>query len=202
MNDESTNDPIELLRRDAQRAAAADDPLARRCFLATLEASEQPALRTLVLRGIESGRIELYFSATSPKWRHLQTNRRYELLVYWPTIECQYRIRGGFDEIPFTELAASWKQKSTAGKLLDLYYSQGQAQSSVMEGVDRFIRAFDAMRDNADNSAALEAPPTLAGVRLAPCRVERLDLNPAPTVYARHLFTRIDAGWRRDALVP
>lgn len=120
MGDGPGNDPITLLREDAQRALAAGDPLTHRCFLATLTESAQPAVRTLVLRGIDSDRIELFFSNTSAKWRDLVANQRYELLVYWPTIKCQYRLRGGFEEIPLRELAASWGQKSIDGKLLDL----------------------------------------------------------------------------------
>jgi pyridoxine/pyridoxamine 5'-phosphate oxidase len=59
-------------------------------------------------------------NATSAKWRELRANRRYELLVFWSSIQRQYRVRGGFDEIPFSEIARHWEQKNAAGKLLDL----------------------------------------------------------------------------------
>ncbi len=202
MADRFLNDPIKLLCADAQRAMAAGDPMAHRCFLATLTDPDQPALRTLVLRGVDSGRIDLFFSNTSAKWRDLVANSRYELLVYWPTIECQYRVRGRFEQIPFDELAASWKQKSVEGKLLDLYYAKKQAQGSLIDDIDAFVETIASIRVNSGDLSAFEAPPTIGGIRLEPERIERLDLSPAPTVYARHLFVRINGGWRRDVLVP
>lgn len=202
MGDRCVGDPMELLRADAQRVIAAGDPMAHRCFLATLTEPDQPALRTLVLRGVDSGRIDLFFSNTSAKWRDLLANSRYELLVYWPTILCQYRVRGGFKQIPFKELAASWKQKSVDGKLLDLYYAKKQAQGSRIDDVDAFVEAIALIRGDSDDLSAVEAPPTITGIRLEPDHIERLDLSPAPTVYTRHIFIRTESGWRRDLLVP
>ena len=124
MSDASDSEPMKHLVRDARRALAAGDPLTYRCFFATSTEPVQPALRSLVLRGVDSGRIELFFSNTSAKWPDLVGNDGYELLVYWPTILCRYRIRGGFKEIPFAELASSWKHKSVDGRLLDLYYAK------------------------------------------------------------------------------
>ena len=202
MSDASDNDPMKLLVRDARRALAAGDPLTHRCFLATLTEPDQPALRTLVLRGVDFGRIELFFSNTSAKWRDLVANDRYELLVYWPTIQCQYRIRGGFKEIPFAELASSWKHKSVDGRLLDLYYAKERPQGSLIDDVDAFVETTASIRGKSDGLSGAKAPATITGIRLEPCRVERLDLFPAPTVYARHRFIRIDGGWRRDLLTP
>lgn len=202
MDDFCVNDPMELIRADARRAIAAGDSMARRCFLATLTEPDQPALRTLVLRGVDLGRIELFFSNTSAKWRDLLANNRYELLMYWPTVECQYRVRGGFTEIPFDELAESWKQKSIDGKLLDLYYAKKQAQGSPVDDADAFVEWIASIRGDWDELSAVEAPPTITGIRIVPDRIERLDLSPAPTVYTRHLFVRTSSGWRRDLLVP
>ncbi len=181
---------------------AAGDTMAHRCFLATLSGAGQPAVRTLVLRGVDAGRIELFFSKTSAKWRDLLDNQRYELLVYWPTIVCQYRIRGGFKQIPFKALAASWKQKSADGKLLDLYYQKAQPQGSPVADESAFVELIRSIREDVGDFSAVEAPPTITGILLEPSRVERLDLSPAPGVYTRDLFLRNSGGRRRDLLVP
>lgn len=156
----------------------------------------------MVLRGLEASRIELFFSATSAKWRDLLANGRYELLVYWPTIECQYRMSGGFEEIPFENMAASWAQKSDQGKLLDLYYSEERPQGSRIDDLDRYVDAISRIRRAIDDSKTVEAPATVRGIRLEPSRIDRLDLSPAPTVYRRHLYVRVGGGWQRELLVP
>lgn len=202
MSNASPHDPIRLLGSDARRAMAAADPMVHRCFLATQTGAGQPVVRTLVLRGVDAGRIELFFSKTSAKWRDLLDNQRYELLVYWPSIGCQYRIRGGFKQIPFEELAASWKQKSADGKLLDLYYQKAQTQGSPIEDQDAFVELIRSIREDAGDFSAVDAPPTITGIRLEPSRVERLDLSPAPGVYTRELYLRSGGGWRRERLVP
>ena len=159
MSDASDNDPMKLLVQDARRVLAAGDPLTHRCFLATLTEPDQPALRTLVLRGVDSGRIELFFSNTRAKWRDLVANDRYELLVYWPTIRCQYRIRGGFKEIPFAELASSWKHKSVDGKLLDLYYAKQRPQGGLIDDVDAFVETMASIRGESNASTSSIRPP-------------------------------------------
>ncbi|MDX1514430.1 MAG: pyridoxamine 5'-phosphate oxidase family protein, partial [Gammaproteobacteria bacterium] len=115
-------DPLVQLASDQARARAGQDPCVDRCSLATVTRDGEPRVRTLVLHGVENGRLELYFNATSPKWRQLKANGKYELLVYWPTIGRQYRLSGGLDEIPWETMAERWRRRESAGKQLDLYY--------------------------------------------------------------------------------
>ncbi|HSS65318.1 MAG TPA: hypothetical protein VLS27_12860 [Gammaproteobacteria bacterium] len=81
-------------------------------------------------------------------------------------------------------------------------YARAQVQGSRIEDVDAFAETIASIRADSADWGAVQAPPTITGIRLEPFRIERLDLSPAPTVYARHLFVRISGGWRLDVLVP
>jgi pyridoxamine 5'-phosphate oxidase len=185
-----------------RRARSCGDPCADRCFLATVSAEGGPTVRTLVLRGLEAGRVEVHFNATSAKWRELRANRRYELLVFWSSIQRQYRVRGDFDEIPFPEIARHWEQKSAVGKLLDLYYAGGKPQGSPLKNYQEMENALEAMRVRVEDAATLDPPRSLMGLRLKPERIDLLDLENERGLQARYLFVRSKDGWNRRVLVP
>lgn len=196
------DDPMTLLCEDGRRAAGDADPLAHRCILATRSEDGHPSLRTLVLRGLDRRNIVLFFNATSAKWRHLQSDPRYELLVYWPTRNVQYRIRGEFEHVPHAEMAVSWQQKGATGKLLDLYYTHHAAQGSRIGGDDELWTVLQGIQAKTNDMESFEAPETLVGLRLIPAWIERLDLKTASGVYTRHVYTRTASGWQRHTLVP
>ena len=195
-------EPLVQMVDDQARARGLGDLCAERCYLATITAAGDPALRTLVLRGIGEGRLEIFFNATSPKWRQLQSNPRYELLVYWPTIGRQYRLRGGFEPIPGDVMAASWQRRNKIGKQLDLYYSSSRPQSSVVDDVADFERRLADLRRALDDGTESEPPDSIMGLRLMPYRVEFLDVSAVDQVHRRYLYISDGKDWRCRPLVP
>lgn len=197
-----SDNPLLQLAADQGRARAAGDPCAERCVLATVTDEGGPALRTLVLRGLAAGRLEVFFNASSPKWRQLQTNPRYELLVYWPSIARQYRISGGFEQITHAELARSWKHKGSVGKQLDIYYSKYRPQSSELESRREFDKTMGDIRATIAGGDEPDAPASLRGLRLLPWSVELLDLSGGDEMHRRDLYTNDGSGWQVRSLVP
>jgi len=54
-----SEDSLVLLAADQARARICGDPCADRCFLASVSDEGEPAVRTLVLRGLEADRVEV-----------------------------------------------------------------------------------------------------------------------------------------------
>jgi len=89
-------DLIQTFKSNWQKAKSLNDPNAECCSFATVSSDGQPAVRTLVLREVTEDSFIIFVSGTSPKWGELQCTERYELLMLWPTLMIQYRIRGSF----------------------------------------------------------------------------------------------------------
>ena len=90
-------DPMALLAADRERAVAQRDPMADRCVLATVDEGGAPALRTLVLRGVDARAIQVFVNRHSPKWTELHASGtlRAALLVSEPRAPVPAAGRGG-----------------------------------------------------------------------------------------------------------
>lgn len=190
-------DPIAEIAGERERARAAGDPLADVCILAT---TDGPGARALVLRDVGPQGLGLLVSATSPKWRPLQTGR-YECLLLWTSIRRQYRVRGGLAPMPEPLLEGYWRQKALESRLLDLYYERVQAQSSIVASPEEFRRGIEALRRQYPTPESVPRPEALRGVYLVPHRIEAWHGSP-DRLHDRRLYTRRGHAWRQECLVP
>ena len=194
-------DPMALLAADRERASAAGDPMADLCVLATVDGRGAPALRTLVLRGIDSRSILIFINRSSPKWAELHRLGRFELLCYYPTLGLQYRLRGGVSEHDVDAVHRSWKRKPYRTKLIDWYYERERPQSAELESRDALVTGHRRMQALYPDPEDVPAPGGVRGLDLVVERLERLDLNAAP-VHERIAFTRVGDSWQDVPLVP
>ena len=190
-----------LLAADRDRASAAGDPMADLCVLATVDERGAPAIRTLVLRGIDSRSILIFITRSSPKWAELHRLGRFELLCYYATLGLQYRLRGGVSEHDVDAVHLSWKRKPYRTKLLDWYYERERRQSAALESREELIAGHRRMQALFPDPEDVPAPSGVRGLDLLVDGVERLDLNAAP-VHERIAFTRVGDSWQVVPLVP
>ena len=132
-------DPMALLAADRARAVARGDPLADLCVLATVDAQGSPALRTLVVRGIDARVVQVFLNRSSPKWAELHASGRFELLCYYATLGLQYRLRGVVAEHDLDAVRRSWVRKPYRTKLLDWYYEHERHQSAVLGSREELV---------------------------------------------------------------
>jgi pyridoxamine 5'-phosphate oxidase len=195
-------DPVAELIADRERARAKADPFTDLCILATAEASGPVGVRTLVLRDTGPEGIGLVISRTSPKWAPLEGGRA-ECLLVWLTIRRQYRVRGRVVPMPEPRLARYWGQKVHESRLLDLYYSRYQGQSTRVASREAFLDGIEALRGEYPAADAVPRPDALGGVYLQPERIEIWRGSP-DRLHDRRLFERSDhdGAWRESVLVP
>ena len=187
--------PLVRLAEDRARAAAAGDPWAKLCAVATVSASGEPELRTVVLRDVEH-QLALFFNALSPKWSEQHHSRQLAIMIYLPSIEVQYRLRATTTLIPDAIVHASWRQRPQTARQLDWYYAQYVPQSRALQDRAQFLEVLE----KTDPQTLTEAPPTAMGVYLAVSEVDRLELaNDRP--HRRVRYRQAD-GWQCQELVP
>jgi pyridoxamine 5'-phosphate oxidase len=193
-------DPIAELVADRERARAAADPLADLCILATADAAGAVGVRTIVLRDVGPQGVGLLISATSPKWDPLTAGRA-ECLLVWLSIRRQYRLRGRLEPMPEARLAEYWRQKTHESRLLDLYYTERQPQSSPVASREAFLDGIGALRRRYASPEQVPRPAALSGVYLVPSRIEVWRGAP-DRLHDRRLFERANEDWRETVLVP
>jgi pyridoxamine 5'-phosphate oxidase len=193
-------DPLTEIAAARERARVAGDPFTDLCVLATADGAGPPGVRTLVLRDVGAQGVGLLVSQTSPKWAPLLAGQ-YECLLVWLSIRRQYRIRGRLGSMPAPLVEEYWRQKGHASRLLDLYYSAVQAQSSPVPSRARFLEGIEALRHRHPEPDGVPMPPSLAGVYLLPDRIEAWHGSP-DRLHDRHAYRREAAGWVEEILVP
>ena len=194
------SDPMRLVGEEHQRARAAGDPYAEICFLATVSSGGRPAVRSLVLRGIDSHGFTVFLNSSSPKWAELEHQGRCELLLYWSALAKQYRVRGTTEPLEPSVVGRSWAKKPYVAKLYDWLYeevpqSQALERSLLHRDIERLAQTYP-LPD------AVPVPPSARGLVVVAAEIERLDLDERLTWHDRRLFTRTDNGWSQQVMVP
>ena len=154
----SVDDPMALLAADRERASDLDDPLGNLCVLATVDEQGLPALRTLVVRGIDARSVRVFINRGSPKWAELRARGHFELLCYYATLGVQYRLRGGVAEYDVDEVRRSWTQKPYRTRLLDWYYEHERPQSAALESREELVAGHGRMRALYPDPEAVPVP--------------------------------------------
>lgn len=137
---------LETIKQQWQEAKASNDSNSRYCTLATVSGSGQPTLRTLVLRDITDEGFVIYINETSNKYQDMATNPQLELLLFWPSLMQQYRIRGVIREISPAQMEQHWQHKPYESKLLDHFYATYQGQSSELVRRDELQQGIEALK--------------------------------------------------------
>ncbi len=163
--------PISLIKQSIHSTTEKGDPNAEVLFLATSSATSQPSVYTLLLRAITDLSIFILFSRFHQKWQDLQETGNYEVLLWYPSIGHQYRIRGTLREISQNEIETKWRTLPDAIKAVDLAYDDNLKPSAPIDSPDVFRARMNVL--NEDVSASTP-PPHLIGASLARRNLRRI----------------------------
>ena len=190
-------DPIEQLAIDRASARSNGDPCANLCTAATVDSSNRPQARTLVLRDVGT-RLALFVNQTSPKWQQIADTGAICIVVWLPSLNVQYRLQCHVEPVEKELVDESWLLRPVVPKQLDWYYTTQQPQSSSVESREALVRDVKAMQEPAHQVA----PSTATGWYLAPFHVDRLHLENPSGVHERRAFSLNDGTWHESVLVP
>ena len=194
-----------LLREDRQRAQVRSDPHANFATLATVEC-EQPAARVVTMRLQQDDRLLVSANATSRKARALRANPLCELLIYWTTLQRQYRLRGRALFVPAEQLPALYEQVPWRSKTWDRVY-QTLPQSTRVASRDEFVKPFReglaALQAVHANASEVLPTPSSGYIAIVPDVIEIQELELEERLHDRRRFERQDDGtWTQQLLVP
>jgi len=192
---------IDEIRAHRIKAFESKDNNAPVCFLATNDVQGQPQVRTLVLREINDTDLTLFINASSPKWEQLQSNPQCQVLLWYATLNIQYRITGKAELLPTSAITDNWHKRPHRAKVLDYFYDTVAPQSSTMASRDALLERFGEINRKL-SPEALQPSPAALGIRILLEQIERLDLTEDGLPHLRQRFDFSDEGWSETTLVP
>jgi pyridoxamine 5'-phosphate oxidase len=191
----SSANPITEFLNAIERAAARQvdtSPAA----LATADAKGRPAVRMVLLRGVDERGFVFHTNYNSRKARELTENPRAALCFHWPTLEEQVRIEGLVERLPPSESDAYFTSRPR-GSQLGAWASDQSAVLSSRETLEEAYREIE--RRFADGP--VPRPPFWGGFRLVPERIEFWFGRP-DRLHDRILYDRTADGWTIERLYP
>ncbi|HIG42778.1 MAG: pyridoxamine 5'-phosphate oxidase family protein [bacterium] len=193
--------PVEEITRDRNEARNDGDRNADICFLALASKDGKASVRTLVLRDIVQNRFILFINQTSPKWQLLSNGADYEILLWYPSRQRQYRIHGDCEIVDESLVKTNWHRRPDGPKYMDYLYRDVAPQSSFIDNRQDLVSEIDQIKSN-HPVADMTPPAEVTGVELVANRIEILDLNSEDRIHDRRLFTLLDDGWHVQVMIP
>ncbi|MFT6288888.1 MAG: pyridoxine/pyridoxamine 5'-phosphate oxidase [Alcanivorax sp.] len=194
--------PIEIFDDNWKKAKSLGDANAPFCSLATVSNTGQPSVRTLVLRGVTEDSFVIFIDETSPKWDHLKHSKQFELLVFWPSLMQQYRIRGELSELSFRTMESHWAKKPYDSKMLDHYYVEVQPQTSPVNSRETLLADIDALQKRYPADQDIPCPTSAKGISIKAAYIETWHSSDSDRLHKRHLYLLCEGQWERQVLVP
>lgn len=194
--------PINIFRDNWKQAKFLKDPSADYCTLATVAEDGQVSTRTLVLRAVTEDSFVIFINNTSPKWQQLNYSKQIEILVFWPSLMQQYRIRGDLEFMPKEIMEQHWSKKPYESKIIDHFYTDYKPQSSALDCRDTLQLGISQLKGNYVDKDDIPFPENAAGVRVKANYIETWHGSVTDRLHDRHLYIFQDGQWKVSVLVP
>lgn len=164
--------------------------------LATADASGQPSVRMVLLKGHDSNGFIFYTNEESAKAEQLASNPRAALLFHWKSLRRQVRIEGKVEQVSDAQADDYFATRARDSKL----GAWASDQSRPLDSRATFEQRFDDMKRKFDGQE-VPRPPHWGGFRLIPERFEFWTDRPS-RLHERRLFKHDGNGWTEGLLYP
>lgn len=188
-------DPHALFDRWLSEAEASEPNDPNAMALATVNASRQPSVRMVLLKGHDDGFV-FYTNQTSRKADDLAATMRAGLLFHWKTLRRQVRVEGPVTPVTDAEADAYF---ATRGRLSRLG-AWASDQSSLLPDRATLEARLAEVTARFEGSDVVR-PAHWSGYRVTPETIEFWE-DGDYRLHNRRLFTRNGDGWTEGLLYP
>ena len=199
MPDAQTPDPLARFRgllAEAQKVDRVLLPEPTAFALGTVGTDGRPAVRMLLLKGVEDGGFVFYTNLESRKGRELLAHPAAAMCFHWQPLEVQVRVEGDVSPVA-SEVADAYFASRARGSQLGAWASiQSESMQSISDlerRLEEFTRRFE--------GGPVPRPPHWSGFLLSPHRIEFWK-NRVSRLHERHLYQRERDGWTVSTLYP
>jgi pyridoxamine 5'-phosphate oxidase len=189
-------DPLPEVRRWLEEAVAAGLPGETPMTLATVDPDGTPSARVVLLRGVDDRGLRFFTNYDSAKGRALSAQPVCALVLHWPVLERQVRVRGTAERLPADESAAYFAGRPRGSQLA----AWASEQSEVLP--DRTaLEARLAEVEARFGDGEVPMPPDWGGYVVRPSAVELWQGRPS-RLHDRLRYRATASGWVLERLSP
>lgn len=188
--------PIERFKEELARAERAGIVLPNAMALATTGTDGKPAVRMMLLKGVDERGFVFYTHLESRKARELTKKPYTALSFWWPPLEEQVRVEGMIKPVSSAEADAYFATRPRGSQLA----AWASLQSEVLPSRKELLAAVERVKKRYDGKE-IPRPPFWSGFRLVPDRIE-FWFNRPDRLHERILYTRKGKAWAETLLYP
>jgi pyridoxamine 5'-phosphate oxidase len=164
--------------------------------LATVGEDGQPAVRILLLKGVDQRGFVFYTNYESRKGRELLAHPRAAMCFHWQPLERQVRVEGSVTPVSDDEADAYFASRPR-GSQIGAWASIQSRPIARAGDLEARVREIEQRFEGRE----VERPPHWSGFRLAPHRIEFWHGKPS-RLHERSVYVRDGDGWRTSVLYP
>lgn len=165
--------------------------------LATVDATGQPSVRMVLLKGHDARGFVFYTNRESRKAQDLGEGSKAALLFHWKSLRRQIRIEGPVSRVTDAESDAYFASRHRDSQL----GAWASDQSRPLDRRETFEARFEEVRARFEGGE-VPRPPHWGGYRVTPQRIE-FWLDREHRLHERRVFIRDDqGGWEGGLLFP
>lgn len=189
-------DPVVQFDRWFQEAVRAQALEPNAMSIATVGADGQPSSRTVLLKFYDRHGFVFYTNLDSRKSKEIGGNKKVALLLFWPEVRRQVKIRGTAARVSATESMAYFMRRPRDSQLGAWVSNQSQVISSRSMLEQKFAEMKQKFA-----AGEVPLPSSWGGYRVSPHAMEFWQ-GQESRLHDRFLYTRSGTGWTIERLAP
>jgi len=190
-------DPMELFKiwMDEAEKKEINDPNA--LSLATTNSKNEPSVRMVLLKGLNSKGFVFYTNLNSPKSQDLQKNPKASMCFHWKSLQRQIRISGNISQVTDVEADHYFNTRPYDSRI----GAWASDQSNIMKDRTELLKKIEDFKKKYNDQKNFPRPKHWSGWILSPSSIE-FWLGDKYRIHERLRYNKVSNNWKKEILYP